>query len=166
MKILIIIVALLCFFGQAIANEPQLPPEWRSPTLKELQAVVEKDLNGDNYPDKAFLVKSTKFIGEAVVVWLSDKKGNYHWVTLLVNRPAADVPYLSRIWWSPPGEQYIACIQSGDKCVPPKSSKEGIIKTEFPVLVYSGYENATGADTHIFFWDKKQQKFIHARQGD
>lgn len=166
MRTLIIFIAVFCLISQVSAAEPKLPSGWRSPTLKELQAVVEKDLNGDGYLDTAVLVKSTRFVGEAVIVWLSDKNGKYHWTSLVTNRPAADVPYLSRIWWSPPGEQYIACIQTGSKCVPPISSKESTIKAEFPVLVYSGYENGTGSDTHIFFWDKKQQKFIHARQGD
>src|SRR5882672_7492162 len=95
MRAALLLVALVCICRTAGADEtPTLPDGWRFPTAAELSdeklrdksemkyAKAVADFNGDGIPDQAFLLKSTKFSGEGLLVRLSDGPGKFKWMVL------------------------------------------------------------------------------------
>ena len=88
-SILVSLVLLSVSVPSAAADTPPLLEGWRFPTAKELSddkirndsptkfAKAIADFNGDGVPDQAFLLKSTKFSGEGLLVWLSND--SQHW---------------------------------------------------------------------------------------
>jgi len=168
---LTLFVALLSLNLCAHANDfGALPEGWRFPNSKELadeplrkkspsrfiRAVA--DFNGDGVPDKAFLVKSTKYSGEGLLLWLSKGPGKFEWITLATidwGSSYPKVPLAMGIVTIKPGTYEYNCIEVGNDCVGRDEGKSTITLRR-PALEYFKFESAASA----FYWDTEKQTFI------
>jgi hypothetical protein len=167
---LTLFAVLLSLTMGARANEiGPLPEGWRFPTSKELageplrkksptryiRAIA--DFNGDGVPDKAFLVKSTRYSGEGLLLWLSDGPGKFKWTTLATIDwdKYPKVPLVMGIVSIKPGTYEYNCIEVGNDCVGSDDGKSKITLRR-PALEYFKFESAASA----FYWDTDKQTFI------
>jgi hypothetical protein len=155
----------------AATDVPVLPEGWRYPTPKELStetlrnnsetkyARAVADFNGDGIPDQAFLVKSTKFSGEGLLLWLSDGPAKFKWVVLdTINwgPKYPSVPLAMGIDVIKPGVlEYICIVEKKGDC---DSEEEGKQKMTLrrPALEHFKFESASSA----FYWDTETRRFI------
>jgi len=158
----------------AAADTPPLPKGWRFPLAKELSdekmrndspakfATAIADSNGDGVPDQAFLLKSTKFSGEGLLVWLSNGPGKFRWIVLDTidwGPKYPNVPLSRGIDIIKPGVLEYICIvkENADDCEP-EGEGEGRPKMTLrrPALFHFKFESAGSA----FYWDTDARRFI------
>jgi len=150
----------------ALASE-ELPEGWRFPSEDDLKpasptainfrekspsnfAKAEADFNGDGIQDKAYLLKSTKYNGQGLLVRLSLNK-NFKWIVLDEIKREKGFPKDG--------------IAMGIDIVKPQKIRafserpydEGIeITLGNPGLAYFHFEGAGS----VFYWDSLQMKFL------
>jgi len=155
---------------------PVLPKEWRFPTAHELSeeklrknsktkyAKATADFNGDGIRDQAFLVKSTKFNGEGLVLWLSERPGKFRWVVLAAidwgtkidwGAKSRNAPLVMGIETVKPGVYEYYCIVKGNECIGKEEGRSKITLLR-PALVHFKFESASSA----FYWDSEIRQFI------
>lgn len=127
-----------------------LPEAWRVPSEAELSddyrqasptrfATATVDFNSDGVPDEAFLVKSTKFNGQGLLVRVSDTNGDPRWITLDVIDWGPQYPQVNLamgIEVMPPGTYPYLCLDSDEDCamIPRQERPKKTIET--PSLMY------------------------------
>jgi hypothetical protein len=174
--LLLILCFLIALSSAAGEGETRKPPDgWRYPTEKELAdqersksptklARAFADFNGDGVPDEAFLFKSTKFSGQGLLVWLSDNKGGFRWVTLDVidwgpKYPNVDLAMGLEVL--APGTYQYLCIEVGKDCVGNTEPRSKITITN-PSILYYRFESAAS----LFYWDYDKKQFIRVWLSD
>ena len=161
-SISLMIMTLFTFSAYAI----ELTNGWRFPTEKELaaqpmrsespskNAVVESDFNGDGKTDHAYLLKSTTFSGEGLLVKLSTPNG-YTWKVLDKidwgeKYPAVDLAM--GIDLVTPGDYKTACSKGYWEC---KENEPETLMLKTPGILYFRFESAAS----IYYWDKESMEF-------
>lgn len=143
------------------------PDGWRLPTNNELPSTnkenvkIEADFNGDGKPDFAYLLKSTKFIGEGLLVWLSIHDG-YQWKHLdrvEWSKEFADAPLVMRIELAPIAKYKTACASGYWECAP---DEPGIFELQQPGIQLTRFDNAVA----LWYWDRKTGAFKQHWLGD
>ena len=144
-----------------------LPEGWRYPTTAELSdepgrkdtptkyIKVVADFNGDGIDDEAYLVKSTKFSGEGLLVRVSDKQKGYMWLTLATidwGKKYPNVNLSMGIDIVKSGEYNTACGKGYYEC---EKGEPKVLKLKRPAINYFKFESANS----FFFWDDKTAKF-------
>jgi hypothetical protein len=146
-----------------------MPPGYRLPTQKEVAdpdraqsptrfAKAVADFNGDGVKDEAFLLKSTKYSGQALFVRLSDGNGGYRWVQLDSidwgpKYPNVDLAMAIEVL--EPGIHEYYCFDGEKDCDLGKKKKLRLTK---PGLSYYKFESSGS----FFLWDDKSKKFRRA----
>ena len=162
------------------AAQPALPEGWRFATPDELSDDSEyrnasptqfvravADFNGDDIPDWAYLVKSTRFSGEGLVLSLSCGPGCSRWITLDSINWGPDYPSVGLsmgIDIIPPGTYEYICVEAQNDCVPPEREGRGrpTITIHNPGLTYFKLESASS----FFYWDPDRAIFIRVWSSD
>ncbi len=141
----------------------ELPTGWRFPTLDDLKdnfirnQSVEKyieasaDFNGDNKEDYAYLVKSTTFSGEALLVKISGSQG-YDWVILNQIDWGEEYPKVGLsmgVSVVKPGDYKTACGKGYWAC---QKDEEPLLKLGLHAIDYFRFESAAS----IFYWDREK----------
>jgi hypothetical protein len=144
-----------------------LPEGWRYPTAEELSDEPERkdsptkyikavaDFNGDGIDDEAYLLKSTKFSGEGLLVRLSDKRKGYRWLTLDTTDWGKEYPKVNLgmgVAIAKPGKYKTACGKGYGDC---EKGEPEVLKLNRPAIDYFKFESANS----FFFWDDKTHKF-------
>lgn len=153
--------------------DTSLPSEWRLPTDDELSAEPQRrdsptryarvvaDFNSDGTPDEAFLLKSTRFSGEGLLVRLSCGRDCVTWVTLDSTNwgpQSPNVPASMGVDVLPPGNYPYRCVENGVGCeAPPVRST---MTLDAPAISYFRFESAAS----FFYW--KDGRFIRAWTSD
>ena len=172
------LVALLFVQSALLATEPNLPDGWRYPTARELAdpdransptkyARATADFNADGILDVAFLLKSTRFSGQALLLRLSCRAECVRWVTLDSIDWGPEYPHVDLamgIDTIPPGNHEYLCIEVGDECAVPEHDgpRRPRITIETPALVYYRFESAGS----FFYWDRDKATFIRVWTSD
>jgi hypothetical protein len=169
----IIVVAGLLACPHSLAQANDLPPGWRLPLAREMAdeplrknsptryAKVVGDFNGDGVDDEAFLLKSTRFSGEALWVHLSGPGGTFSWVMLSEIRWGKEYQNVKLgmgIDLIKPGVVPYACFDSapyddcqwGDRKAMPK------LRLQDPGIMYFRFESAAS----MYFWSNSKQRFL------
>lgn len=151
-------------FGQ---DKIALPEGWRYPTAEELSDEPERkdsptkyikavaDFNGDGINDEAYLVKSTKFSGEGLLVHLSDKQRGFRWLVLNTIDWGKEYPKVNLsmgIAVVKPGQYETACGKGYFEC---KKGEPRVLKLKRPAIDYFKF----GSANSFFFWDDKTSSF-------
>lgn len=163
---------LFCFVP-LLAIAADMPDGWKLPSERDLSqyfrekspekyALVDADFNGDAKTDYAYILKSTEFDGEGLLVKLSSNEG-YVWKTInKINRGSKEK--YSRIEMgirlAEPGEHKTVCAygyDAGCKADDPKS-----IKLESSGIWYFQYE----AYEVLVYWDANDEKFKNVLVAD
>lgn len=163
-----IIILLLWFVRPCTAADNSvLPNGWRFPAAEELSdefnrkdsptkyAKASADFNGDGITDEAFLLKSTKFSGEGLLVRLSDKQNGFKWVKLDVINWGNKYPKVNLsmgIEIVKPGEYKTACGKGYFEC---KEGEPEVLKLKRPAIDYFRFESANS----FLVWDDKTASF-------
>jgi len=173
----IIFCCVLPLSSSVSAADAKKPPDgWRYPTEKELAADDERresstkfarataDFNGDGISDEAYLFKSTRFSGQGLLVWLSDGKRGFNWVTLDVidwgpKYPNVDLAMGLEVL--APGTHQYLCIEVGKDCVG-KTEPRSKITIKTPSILYYRFESAAS----LFYWDSNKKRFIRVWLSD
>ncbi len=159
----------------AIAKEKIiLPYGWRYPTTEELSDDPERkdspskfakavaDFNGDGINDEAFLLKSTKFSGEGLFVYLSDKQKGFKWLKISVTDWGPKYPKVNLamgIDTVKPGEYKTACGKGYFEC---QKGEPEILKLRRPAINYFKF----GSANVYFLWDDKIESFKSIQMSD
>ena len=171
-SIVVSLVLLSVSMLSAAADTPTVPEGWRFPTAKELSnekmrndsatkfATAIADFNGDGVLDQAFLLKSTKFSGEGLLVWLSNGPGKFRWIVLDTidwGPKYPNVPLSRGIDLIKPGVLEYICVvkENANDC---DAEGEGRLKMTLrrPALFHFKFESAGSA----FYWDTDARRFI------
>ena len=164
---LILAVAGVAFVAQPSAQD--LPPGYRLPAKKELAdrdraaspmrlAKAAADFNGDGVRDEAFLLKSTRFSGQALFVRLSNGSRGHDWVRLDTidwgpQYPNVDLAMAIEILR--PGIHQYYCFEDEKACNLGQKKK---IQLSTAALSYYRF----GSSGSFYFWDRKDKKFRRA----
>ncbi len=163
----LVFLCLLLASPSLAKDKMALPEGWRYPTTEELsdepgrkdsqtkyiKAVA--DFNGDGIDDEAYLVKSTKFSGEGLLVRLSDKQKGFRWLVLDTIDWGKEYPKVSLsmgVDVVKPGEYKTACGKGYFEC---EKNEPEILKLKRPAIDYFKFESANS----FFFWDDKTSSF-------
>lgn len=159
-----LLLVIISFSGVLISAE--LPSGWRFPTSEDLagnfirEQSTEKyvnvaaDFNGDGKIDYAYIVKSTSFSGEALLVNISNKE-KYNWVVLNKIDWGEKFPKVSismGVSIVNPGDYKTACGKGYWKC---KDDEIPLLKLKLPAINYFRFESAAS----IYYWDKSSNDF-------
>ena len=140
---------------------------WRFPTAEELSdepgrkdspakyAKTVADFNGDGIEDEAYLLKSTKFSGEGLWIFLSDKRKDFRWLRLNTIDWGKDYPKVNLsmgIDTVKPGEYKTACGKGYFKC---EKGEPEILKLKRPAIDYFKF----GSANSFFFLDDQTGDF-------
>lgn len=144
----------------------ELPEGWRYPTeadlagdfirdqSKEKYVDVSADFNGDGRNDYAFLVKSTRFSGEALLVNVSNGI-KYEWINLHQIAWGEEYPNVGLgmgVGLVSPGEYKTACGKGYWEC---KDDETPLLRLRLPAINYFRFASAAS----IFFWETKSSTF-------
>jgi hypothetical protein len=144
-----------------------LPEGWRYPTAEEWSdepgrkdsptkySKAVADFNGDGINDEAYLLKSTKFSGEGLLVYLSDKQKGFRWVVLDTIDWGKEYPKVSLsmgVNVAKPGLYKTACGKGYFECA--KGEPE-VLKLKRPAIDYFKFESANS----FFYWGDKANSF-------
>lgn len=174
------IAALLTLLMAAVPVLAQdLPDGWRQASPSELDdearqvsptryTKAEGDFNGDGIRDVAYVLKSTRFSGEALWVWLSDPSGDHHWIRLNQIKwqkeygEYGSVGLAMGVAAQAPGVVSYACFDSAKECdfSPPAGLPK--LKLRDPSLVYFKPESAAS----LYFWSNKHSRFLQVWLSD
>jgi len=148
------------------APRPSLPDEWRYPSPEELKGnfireqsgqkfiEVSADFNGDGVVDSAFLVKSTEFSGEAIIVNVS-VGSEFEWNVLNVITWGEEYPNVNLamgVEVIPPGVYKTACGKGYWIC---KDDEVPLLTLELPAISYFRFESAAS----FFYWSQDSESF-------
>jgi len=152
-----------------------LPEGWRFPTTEELsdEPLRKKshskyiktiaDFNGDGIDDEAYLVKSTKFSGEGLLVRVSDLQNgassNFKWLVLATIDLGKEAPLGMGIDIATPGDYETACGKGYYEC---KKGEPKALKIRRPVINYFRFESFNS----FFLWDDKTKTFKEIQMSD
>jgi hypothetical protein len=163
-----IIFLILLFAAPSFAKDNiTLPEGWRYPTKEELSDELERgdsptkyakavaDFNGDGIDDQAYLLMSTKYSGHGLLVYLSNKKKGFKWVTLAKidwgkKYPKGDLGMGVDV--VKPGKYKTACGKGYFKC---EKGEPEILELKRPSINYF----KLGSASSFFFWDNKTNGF-------
>jgi hypothetical protein len=161
---------MMLFSASAIAQEP--PAGWRLPRASELTDEARNgspshftkasgDFNGDGVTDTAFVLKSTRYSGEALWVWLSQSDASHRWQRLeSIKWPKeySSVGLFMAVETQTPGVVPYGCFDSApqEECDfrPPGGRPKLKLRNES--LVYFKPESAAS----LYFWSNKYQRFL------
>ncbi len=163
----------LILFGWVFAAgaADDLPPGWRLPTPQETAdeplrqhspsryARVVADFNGDGVNDKALLLKSTQFSGEALWVRLSAPGRESRWIQLDEIRWPKEYTQINLargIDVVAPGVHAYACFDTARECEWGDWTLRPKLRLKDPALLYFTFENAAS----MFFWSRTRQRFL------
>ena len=164
----LILISLLFFEPGLIKDRIVLPGGWRYPTVDELSEVPGRkespskytkavaDFNGDGINDEAYLLKSTTFNGQGLLVRLSDKRNGYKWLqldTIDWGKEKPEVKLSVGVDIAPPGEY--ETVYGKGYFENPKGEPE-VLRLERPAINYFQFESANS----FFYWDNKTEKFM------
>lgn len=168
----IVVVAAVFACAPNSATGIDLPPGWRLPTAEEMSdeplrsesptryAKVVGDFNGDGVEDEAYLLKSTRFSGEALWVHLSGPAGMFKWVKLSEIRWGKEYPSVNLgmgIDLIKPGIVPYACFDDApDTCQWGDGKAMPKLKLRDPGVMYFRFESAAS----MYFWSNSKQKFL------
>ena len=174
-----VLLVLLLLAPPTLAAPRTFPEGWRPPRDAELvdyaawldgplrdHAELHGDFDGDGLDDAAYLAKSTRFEGQALLVWLSGPDGG-GWVVLDERRwpePYRDVPLTVALRPVANGRTAVFCIRE-DHLVGVPSCPEhpaGAVDLKHPAIGSQGY----GQSLSFFFWDPAQRRLVRASQAD
>jgi hypothetical protein len=170
-------VALALFLMGASASWAQsLPPGWRLPTEKEMAELARNDsasrfakavadFNGDGIRDEAFVLKSTRFSGEALWVRLSSADKQFNWIKLDETNWGEKYPNVDLsmgIDVQPPGTYPYGCFKDAKDCNFGPDSERPKLKLRDPSLMYFKMESAAS----LYFWSKTHKKFMRVWLSD
>jgi hypothetical protein len=162
-----VVCAAVC--SHAIAVE--IPKGWRFPSKTELTADEERndspthyaravaDLNGDGVEDEAFLLKSTRFSGEALWVRLSNGSDGFTWRKLQEIRWGKDHPLVDlsmAIEIVKPGVIPYSCFDDAKECNFGDDAGRPKLKLKDPALMYF----RLGSAASMYFWSSKHKRFL------
>ncbi len=155
----IISFILMLFSFEALALE--LPADWRLPTEKETgadlqpgKARIESDFNQDGKLDHAFLLKSSNYPGEGLVVHISTATG-YEWQVLDRVEWAeeyAGAELKMRIKIAHPGRYKTACALGYWAC---GAEEPAILELKQEAIYQDRFDGAIA----IWFWAKDAKQF-------
>ena len=143
-----------------------LPEGWRYPSEKDLAddfirnqsnekyVDVTADFNGDGKDDYAYLVKSTRFSGEALLARIS-KDLDYDWVILHQIEWGNEYPEVGLamgIELVVPGEYKTACGKGYWEC---KEDEVPLLQLNLPAINYFRFASAAS----YFFWEENAAMF-------
>jgi len=142
------------------ALSSELPDGWRLPTEKELTtepprdgsptkyARASSDVNNDGKIDHVYLLKSTRYPGEGLLIKLSTLAG-YEWQLLdhvEWGEEYADAGLKMRIDLAKPGEYKTACASGYWQC---GAGEPAILKLKRAAIWQDRFDGATA----IWYWD-------------
>jgi len=160
----IIILLVLLLTGPVLAAD--FPEGWRLPTEKELiaeppsaglllkYAQVDSDFNDDGKLDRAYLLKSTHYPGEGLVVSVSTSQGN-EWLVLdriEWGEEYAGAGLKMRIKLAQPGNYTTACALGYWQCEP---DEPAVLKLKRAAIYQDRFDGAIA----IWFWHKETKQF-------
>ena len=156
------IIILLLTFLSAPLLASDLPEGWRLPTERELPgddsltnyAQIESDFNNDGKLDRTYLLKSTAYPGEGLIVNISTSQGNEWLVLDRVEWGAeyADAGLKMRIKLAQPGNYTTACALGYWQCGP---GEPAVLVLKRAAI----YQNRFDGAVAIWFWQKETQQF-------
>ena len=147
-----------------------VPKGWRLPTRDEIAVdrsrqessngftQAKADLNGDGVEDLAFVLKSTRFNGEGLWVYLSNGSA-FNWVKLNETRWSGDgsgAILAMGISVEKPGVIAYACFDGAKVCAFGDRAERPKLKLIDPAINYFKMESAAS----IFFWSRTHKKFM------
>lgn len=163
----VIFIFLLFTIPSFAKDNITLPEGWRYPTKEELSDELERgdsptkyakavaDFNGDGIDDQAYLLKSTKYSGEGLLVYLSDKQKGFRWLTLAKIDWGKKYPKVNLsmgVDIVSPGKYKTACGKGYFKC---EKGEPEILELKRPSINYF----KLGSASSFFFWDDKINNF-------
>ncbi|MGH8677807.1 MAG: hypothetical protein ACREUQ_05580 [Burkholderiales bacterium] len=123
------------------------------------------DFNGDGIVDQAYVLKSTRFSGEALWVWLSTPSGGHRWIQLdQIKWPKeySSVGLAMGVERQEPGVVAYACFDSAKNCDFGPAEGRPKLKLRDASLVYFKPESAAS----LYFWSNKHSLFIRVWLSD
>ena len=164
----IILFIIFCsLFTSAFAEDIYLPKEWRFATSDELQSFrnwrnsspskyteASADFNNDGKIDYAYLVKSTNFSGQGLLVKLSEGDG-YQWLVLdKINwgKKHPKVKLSMGIELFTPGVYRIVCGSEENNC---ENDGKRPMTFKYPSISYFRFASSGS----VFVWNEKLNKF-------
>ena len=153
-------------FTVSAESVPDLPEDWRFPVTDELKGnfireqsgkdyiEASADFNSDGISDTAYLVKSKKFSGEAIIVSTSSNDG-FKWHVLNVISWGKEYPNVGiamGVDVVPPGSYKTACGKGYWAC---KDDEVPLLELEFPAINYFRF----GSAASFFYWSKEASSF-------
>ncbi len=160
------IILLLCFFIAPSVFAFEIPTGWRLPTEKELSeeslrnksptknAKVEGDFNGDEKVDYAYLLKSTTYSGEGLVIRLSTTSG-FSWQVVDEISWGKEYPNVSLVMGielAVPEKYKTLCGKGYYEC---ESGELEELELKLPGIWHYKFESAAS----IWYWDSSTNKF-------
>jgi hypothetical protein len=159
-----------------LAWAQELPSGWRPALPSEVgdearqdsptrYTRAEGDFNGDGISDVAYVLKSTRFSGEALWVWLSEPGGGHRWIRLeQIRWPKnySSVGLAMAVAIQEPGVVTYACFDSAKECDfrPPGGRPK--LKLQDASLIYFKPESAAS----LYFWSNKHSRFLRVWLSD
>lgn len=169
MRSTVFLIALISF--NALAAE--FPDGWRLPMAKELAgdplrdaspsryARIESDFNHDGVIDYVYLLKSTLYPGEGLLVKLSTSTG-FEWQLLdrvEWGEEFADAPLIMRIELAKPGDYKTACALGYWQCGP---DEPAVLKLKRASIKQDRFDGAKA----IWYWDERSTALKKVWLGD
>ncbi len=163
---LLLVSACLCLGSTAAAD---FPTGWRMPLAAELKRDLFRqlannpyveayaDFNGDGVGDAAYIVKSVKFSGEALVVRLS-QGASFDWQVLHTIDWGTDSPNIgvSMAVEVAAGREYATvCAEDYREC--PIDEMDSLVLNN-PAIAYFRFESARS----LFYWSDQTNSFSRA----
>ncbi|MCK5541649.1 MAG: hypothetical protein KAI40_03075 [Desulfobacterales bacterium] len=160
-KLTIAILITIFFVFIGVVESEELPNGWRLPTESDLKGnfireqsekkfvEAEADFNGDGIVDRAYILKSTLFSGQALLVKLSKNK-EYVWLELNQINWGDKYPNVSLamgISVMEPGQYNTACGKGYWECA---GGDKPSILLKHPGLNYFKW----GSADSVFYWDE------------
>lgn len=165
-----VVVLLALLLASMFACAQELPAGWRQALPSEVKdearqdsptryTKAEGDFNGDGISDIAYVLKSTRFSGEALWVWLSEPRGGHRWIRIeQIKWPKeySSVGLAMAVATQEPGVLTYACFDSAKECDfrPPEGRPK--LKLRDASLVYFKPESAAS----LYFWSNKHSRFL------
>lgn len=173
---LIFVLLLAQLLQPTFALAQELPPGWRQALPSELNGEArqdsptrytkaEGDLNGDGVNDIAYVLKSTRFSGEALWVWLSQPSGRHRWIRLQqIKWPKehGSIDLDMAIVTKEPGVVAYACFDTAKDCDFGPHEGRPKLKLRNASLVYFKPESAAS----LYFWSNKHSRFLRVWLSD
>lgn len=150
----------------------QLPSGWRLPRASELTdearasspsrfSKAAGDFNGDAVTDIAFILKSNRFSGESLWVWLSQENGSHRWIKLESDKWTNGSPsegLLMGVETQAPGVVSYVCFYTAPRADCDYDPPGGFPKLKLRHESFSYFKPEIGG--YLYFWSNKYQRFL------